>query len=258
MLEAIGVPVEDVVSRSRLLPADVAAREHEYARNEFCWRCKPLAIRRAMEEAATDEWVVYLDSDMLVFGDIDQILERNAKSDVCLTPHRSSADFMRYQASSGFYNAGFVAFRNNQRGIEALDWWDKRCSERCSMVPTDNSYADQKYLEYMEEKFDFVNSVDDPGLNAAPWNIENYDIGKSDTGQIKLNEADLFLYHFQGMHFISSRVCEAYTGDLKLSRHLRDSIYGPYLREVASSYKHVRRSIPKYSGNFPRGVSLAK
>ncbi|MGY8993370.1 MAG: hypothetical protein ACKVK8_04380, partial [Rhodospirillales bacterium] len=184
LLMSIGVSPEEIVPRSSLIPIEVAARQSEYALNEFCWRCKPLAVRRAMEEAAINEWVIYLDSDMLAFGDIDHHLENNSESDVCITPHRSSARFAHYDVSAGLYNAGFVAFRSNQRGAEALDWWDSRCSERCSMDPTDDTYADQKYLEHMEAKFDFVKSIIDAGLNAAPWNIENYEIRKDNSGQI--------------------------------------------------------------------------
>ena len=259
VLARVGIPLNEIIKRQMFIPTEVIAVENEYARNEFCWRCKPLAVAHALTKAGADEWAFYLDSDMLVFANIEKCLDLETVSSVRVTPHRfSSPKFEKYEQLTGSFNAGFVGFRKDTQGMDALKWWDVRCAESCSATPKTGTYADQKYLETMHDRFDCVESISHVGLNAAPWNIERYEVTNNDDGSVLLDKSTLFLYHFQGMEFIYSNACEAYTGELNISRSVRKYIYTPYLREISLSYERLRKAVPNYHGNLPHGLLRGK
>ena len=253
ILKKLGIPQKEIVKREEFIPPSVIKIENEYAHNEFCWRCKPLAVSHSLKHADSGEWVFYLDSDMFVFANIEECIELDNNWSVILTAHRFSKKFAKYREVSGQFNAGFVGFRNDQKGLEALKWWEQRCAESCSAIPTSDTYADQKYLEVMYHKFGYVGSIGHSGLNAAPWNIQNYNVTGSYNDIIKLNEDRLLLYHFQGMRFIYSNVCEVYSQELKMNMNVKNLIYEPYLIEIKESYNHLRGCLPGYKGNLPEG-----
>ena len=53
----------------------------------------------------------------------------------------------------GKYNAGFLAFKKDINGLEALKWWRKKCIYRCQFKATKHYFADQKYLNIFPKKF---------------------------------------------------------------------------------------------------------
>ncbi len=120
--------------------------------NEYCWTVKPAALLQSMDMDGNLDWVVYVDADMMAFSDPDEALveAHRAHASALLTPHNfSGTEFSGLEKTVGRFNAGYVAFRCTPEGREILGCWFERCLEKCSRIPDEHSYGDQKYLDDM-------------------------------------------------------------------------------------------------------------
>ena len=213
---------------------------------EYTWTFKPVALRHVLKLDPELDWVVYLDADMMVFGDPDTALRTENQANCLLTPHASTAQgFIEEEKIAGEKNAGYVAFRNSQEGIRALGWWHDRCLELCPSVPTNGIYADQTYLNEIGHQFEAMVSSTHRGLNAGPWNVTGGEITIAD-GRIYLAMDELLIYHFQGLRIYGSGLFDLYPGDLKISAIISDYIYRPYLRELSKTIERIRTLAPAF------------
>jgi hypothetical protein len=197
--------------------------------SEFCWTCKSVALEHILTQVDGLNWAIYLDSDMMIYGDPDQGLPPGTSNHVMLTPHRpSNSHFKSFMAKAGDYNAGYIAFRNSKEGQRALRWWRNKCEESCSVNADNGIYADQRYLNAIPHLFNGVFISEHIGVNAAPWNIIGKDITSVD-GVIYINDLPLLIYHMQGLKKIGYGLFDLYCGEQKMSSAIRDIIYIPYL-----------------------------
>ncbi|HKQ30776.1 MAG TPA: hypothetical protein VJS66_05775, partial [Burkholderiales bacterium] len=230
VLRTMALPRAIVVAHEEFADAALSAVRQTRTMPEYCWTAKPAILLHALRQRPGLEWVVYLDSDMMFFGDANQVL---TYGDYRITPHRFHPDFASYLPSIGIYNAGYIAFRNSPRGCEALQWWLQRCLEWCGAVPVPGKYADQKYLDELPALFGDA-PQDHIGLNAAPWNIDNYRVA-ANSGRVELNGEPLLLFHFQGFKIHGRRLHDMYSGDRKLATAVAEHVYVPYARRLATS-----------------------
>jgi hypothetical protein len=220
--------------------------------NEYCWTCKPAVLLHAVESVAGLDWAVWLDSDMLAFADLNAEFMRYPDASVILTPHRFSLpEFAAYEPTVGRFNAGYVAFRNTEDGLAALNWWMDRCFEGCPAEPTDGRYADQKYLDALGRNFAGVVMSESPGLNCAPWNIFAKKVEASN-GRVTIEGAPLVLYHFQGLKVIRDWAFDLYGARRRLPKSVRECIYVPYLKALALQIRHVAREFKEPSAGIDR------
>lgn len=232
-----------IVRHDQFSTPELAKTRTHRSRGEYCWTCKPFALSYLAHTMTDADWLVYVDADMLFFTDPDLALPGPDRHYV-LTPHRFHEAFERYANSAGAFNAGYVAVRRSPDGQQAIDWWGHRCIESCSFTPTATTFADQKYLDQLPVLFSFGSTAPTPGLNAAPWNIENYRVHERG-GRIYLDEYPLVLYHFQGLKILSNRLVDLYGGNRRLSSALRSLVYEPYLEQLAAAYQILRRCCPE-------------
>jgi len=197
--------------------------------SEFCWTCKSVALEHILTQVDDLDWVIYLDSDMMIYGDPDQGLPPGTSNHVMLTPHRpSNSHFKSFMAKAGDFNAGYIAFRNSEEGRRALRWWRNKCEESCSVIADSKVYADQRYLDDIPHLFNGVFISEHTGVNAAPWNILGKDITRVN-GIVFVNEQPLLIYHMQGFKIIGYNIFDLYCGDQKIPTTIRKLIYLPYL-----------------------------
>ena len=207
---------------------------------EYCWTCKSVALLHALGTVAGLDWAVWVDSDMFAFGNPDKALESCHGADVLLTPHRfSTPAFKAFEPSVGRFNAGYAAFRNNEGGRAALNWWRDRCFEDCSAAPMGKKYGDQKYLEDMAALFDRVAVADGAGLNCAPWNVLGLPIEDGVSG-VKVAQTPLLLYHFQGLKVVRRWLFDLYgSASVALPQNIRRLIYMPYIAALVEQVDAV-------------------
>ncbi len=205
--------------------------------SEYCWTCKPAILIHAMQSDLQPQWVVWLDSDMMAYGDIGITFDRYSDASVVLSPHRSTLPkFAAYEPIVGKFNAGFVAFQTSNEGREALDWWMVQCLQGCPAEPDGSRYADQKYLNSIPSLFPNAVASDSPGLNCAPWNVFGRDI-VIDGNRVTVDGEPLLLYHFQGLKIIRSWAYDLYGAQPALPKLVRGAIYRQYLHALSAQIR---------------------
>jgi hypothetical protein len=239
ILEALSLPRARIFREAGFAIDGLLALKPTRSIAEYCWTAKSYALGHLLDRHPELDWVVYVDADMLAFGDPDIALPDSGQADFVLTPHRFAKEFASYAPLAGLYNAGYVAFRNSPVGRAALAHWTALCAQSCSANANGETYADQKYLERLLPAFPSGAASHHPGLNAGPWNISQYRL-RSSAGRVLLNENPLLLYHFQSLRVFNGRWLDLYFGGRRLPRRVRDEIYVPYLDALAQSYQRLQ------------------
>jgi len=248
LLERLHLPKAVVVRYEEFAFSALDAVKPTRKLNEFCWTCKPAALQYAMRTWPELEWAVYLDGDMMGFNNPNLAFE-GIDGSILLTPHRYSPAFAHHADTAGMHNGGYAAFRNLPEGRAALDWWSERCIELCPAVRIGNVYADQTYLDHMPGLFPGTIASAHKGLNAAPWNIENYAVSHKN-GTVYCDENPLLIYHFQAMKQYGARLYDMYGGDYDLPKNAVRYIYHPHLEALTSALSAVRAVDPRYRGGL--------
>lgn len=201
---------------------------------EYCYTLSPAVVRYVMEHSNAD-LVTYLDADMMFFASPELALEQLADASICITPHKFSF-FVRHARKGGEFNVGWVSFRRDVNGLEALHWWYDRCIEWCYQRYEDGKYADQAYLNRFPELFKGVKILDDPGVNLAPWNMANYRIAGTDHG-VTVNGRPLVFFHFADFVQVSRWHYSVNTSSamIWLTPKLRRLLFRPYIQALRAA-----------------------
>ena len=251
-----------IVSHDVFATAELLGLRAGRSQGEYCWTCKPFALLYLMRNVAAADWVVYVDTDMMFFADPDAALP-GPDAHYLLAPHGFHSGFAAHEKSAGRHNAGYVAARCSKQGEQAIGWWKDRCVESCSVIPTDTTFADQKYLDQFSELFPFGVSAHHKGLNVAPWNVENFSV-ETHSGRVYVDDVPLLLYHFQGLQLFDNGTASLYIGDMRIRDVLRAEIYQPHLVALLQAFAKIRGVDPafasglgkqrKYLGNIVKRV----
>ena len=233
-LRALGRPNLDVVNLAELEADEprLSAAKAGRSRVEYYFTCGPafldLVFRRHPEASA----LTYVDADLCFFSPPGPVYAELAQASVGLVEHRFSARNQK-SAASGLYNVGWLYFRADDTGRAAVRWWKERCLEWCFDRFEDGKYADQKYLEGLAAGFKGVHSVQHPGVNLAPWNVDAAVLAEGPLG-LTVQGQPLVVYHVQGLKQVSPRLFHAQGADYgaRLWGSLRRRVYLPYLAEL--------------------------
>lgn len=200
------------------------------SRMEYVFTCTPYLIEFAsLLSNIPNNLCIYVDSDLYYFGAPETLIFELNGFSVGLTPHRYPKKLESKLSKYGTYNAGWVAFRNDSMGKEALDWYKARTLEWCSDKPSGGKYADQGYLDQIST-MQGVKVITDPGANLAPWNTSNFNISLSAKELVLVDDKPLTFFHFHGLrkirnHYATSQLI--YGSPLR--KELRRSVYEPYV-----------------------------
>ena len=234
-----------IVSHDEFATDELLKLRADRSQGEYCWTCKPFALLHLMCSVPQSDWVVYVDTDMMFFADPDEALP-GPNAHYLLTPHGFHSGFAAHEKSAGKHNAGYVAARNSSQGVSVIAWWRDRCIESCSYIPTDTTFADQKYLDQFAELFPYGDSSTHKGLNTAPWNVDNFTICNGAKG-VYVDEVPLLLYHFQGLQLFDNGTASLYIGDMRISDSLSDLVYQPHLVALLRAFARLRAIDPGFS-----------
>ena len=183
---------------------------------EACTAVKPaLALELIRKYSA--EKVVYLDPDIMVFSELDEMDRLLDLYSMIFTPHQ--LDFEEDDSyvvtnellflKRGTYNLGFFAVKADETGLRFLKWWNKRLLDYC-FDEADESFdipgldrfpgmfTDQKWIDLVPAFFDGYHILKDPGYNVCTWNMTQRQIQKTEDGSYTVNGKPLRFFHFSG------------------------------------------------------------
>lgn len=222
--------------------------EPSRSRVEYYFTCSPCLPRYLMEVEGVEE-ITYLDSDLCFFSSPEQVFDELGDGSVAIVPHRFSACAARSHAKFGRYNVGWLTFRNSADGRACLEWWRAMCIDWCYDRAEETRYADQKYLDYFEERFAGVCSIANPGANLAPWNAAGCKVTYDVTG-VRVDGHPLVFFHFQGLRRVALGTYDSNLAGYgaRMTPALRHGVFEPYLRLLREAEVFVAARLPSAVG----------
>lgn len=199
--------------------------------SEYCWTCTPLLIKYILKEKG-HSCCTYVDADMCFYSDPNRIIEKYVDEEhpVMFVPHNFSLLFQGKEKEVGRYCVEFNPFLNNEKGNIILDEWAGLCVDSCSLERDGVVFGDQKYLDNLKGKYNYILECDDPGVGIAPWNIEDYSM-IDDCIYYKKKICNQVFYHFQGIEFFDNFV-KTNVNKNDVDQTLFFRLYEPYISEL--------------------------
>ncbi len=220
---------------------------------EFCWTCTAPWVSYVMAQEPCQPLVTYLDADLFFYSDPKPVFAELTGRSILIHEHRFSPEYRAWEATSGIYNVGLVAFKNDAASRECLDWWRWACLEKCALDPAAGSCGDQKYLDDWPARFPGVAVLQHRGAGVAPWNIANYTLAHNGAC-ITVDAEPLIFYHFHSLlqtniRLLRRRIVVASRG-YRYTRQQMSLIYRPYVRVLNQVLTSVHKVAPDFSGGL--------
>lgn len=242
VIAAQAVPSLVALPLAELLAADpaYAATRATRSRVEFYFTATPVLVRHCLRREPAAVRMTYLDSDLYFFRPASQVLAEQGDASVGIVPHRFTAR-SRSSAHHGTYNVSWVSFRRDADGLAAVDWWRERCLEWCYDRVEGTRFADQGYLDEFPARFRGVRSLEHPGINTAPWNLEPDGVTATADGPASSGRPVIF-FHFQGIREVDPGWFDPglRSYHLPLTASIRELLYRPYLQRLAATQARLR------------------
>lgn len=202
---------------------------------EYFFTLTPFLCRDALRTARDGEVVTYVDADTWFATDPAGAFAGAGAGDIFVTEHRFAAEQDHLATTYGRFNVGWMAFRNGPEAMQCLDGWARNCIAWCGIVPEQNRFGDQKYLDGWPDAFPTLRVVAHPGVNLAPWNLGAHRIEPLAEG-LRVDGMPLVLFHF---HKLERRGAWRYAADLQgygaLPATVARALYLPYIGELEAA-----------------------
>jgi hypothetical protein len=219
---------------------------------EYYFTLSPCWPRYLLRHHPEIDRLTYVDADMFFFDDPSAIFSEMESASILVTEHRYPVH-LRHHLRYGRFNVGLLSFRNDDVGLDCLDWWRHRCLDWCYDREENGKYGDQKYLDEWPARYGARLCVSRrQGVNLAPWNWSQYPFSFR-TGRLIVNDEPIEVFHFarfaplQGTWLFQSGQLEYGV----MPWRVRQWIYGRYWRALRAARNDVARLRPGFG--FPRG-----
>ena len=191
-IDQLGIPVENL---------NLWIFKHTVV--ELCTAVKGQALVKFLAEGS--DKVVYLDPDICVFDELEEIDCLLDQYDILLTPHQTIPedeyqDILNNEICSlkhGTYNFGFYAVKNSDNGVKFAKWWRDRLIDFCYDDIPNGIFTDQKWGDLVPALFDGVYILRSPAYNVSTWNLSHRIVERKDNVYY-VNGEPLQFYHFSG------------------------------------------------------------
>lgn len=231
----------------------------QYTPFELSCAVKSFFASYIFDEVPELEHLVYLDSDILVFGRF----QTPAKAAITISPHRvnvvgflpeplplSDTSLNRF----GVFNAGYFEVMRQDEGMKFLEWWKQVVSTMCYNKPDEHLFADQLWLNCVPAFFENVSINRHPGYNLAYWNLIERTLTESN-GAILVNNEPLIFFHYSHYRFESPEKMTSFENEfLSFSKFpLLRPLFRQYESGAIRNGYHQYKSLP-YPFAAPEGV----
>lgn len=181
--------------------------------NEMCSKYSPLELNSALKpyfgnyifERYDDvNQVIFLDSDILLFSDLNPVYEALKSNSIVITPHALSTvpnvsdfddrDFLR----SGIYNAGFFGLKRDQHTQSFLSWWMMKLRNQGFFDSKRGMFAEQLWMNLIPLYFKNVHILMHQGCNVAHWNMHERVISERNGNWYVNEKVPLIFFHYSG------------------------------------------------------------
>lgn len=210
---------------------------------EYFWTLSPSLPSYIFNNNPDISSIAYIDSDLFFYTDPKPLYDELGQGSVLIMEHRLPEGKRQRETDVGKYNVGMMLFNNNPEGRNCLEWWRQKCNEWCYYKVEPTRFADQKYLDYFEEKFKGVVVSKNNGANLSYWNMKNYRNKIKKSGdKILIDGQKLIFFHYSGINFyyppagfLPHGPIDAYSPPSEEKR----LIYSAYIKAINRSIKKI-------------------
>ena len=238
ILVSLGLKNATIISLIDFETEELLSVKSKRTISEYCWTCTASTISYSIEKFNLSH-CTYLDADMMFFTKLDKIFNEIGDASVALTPHNFTND-LKQEEVYGKYCVQFVFFKNDKDGLMALNWWKQSCIDWCYATLEDKRYGDQKYLNFLAEKFTKVIDINNIGVGVAPWNINRFTVSRDKNNLLMEEKTNknfqfpLIFFHYQGLEFTEyDNYIEAQASNIKIPNYILELIYTPYIQNIS-------------------------
>lgn len=142
---------------------------------------------------------VYLDPDIYVYSDFEELRVLLNERPILLCPHLldpGNIDMELSSTSHGVYNLGFLAVNSSDEAKQFINWWAERLYLFCYDDIPKGIFTDQKWIDLAPCFFD-VEVFKHRGYDFAPWSLLNCGMTEND-GLFFVKGDPLRFIHYSG------------------------------------------------------------
>lgn len=218
---------------------------------------KPQFMRNLLVRFPQNDKFVYLDPDVLAYGDFEELERTLDTASVVVCPHLLRPGNIDMEISSlahGTYNLGFVAVRRSDNAQRFLDWWAERLFLFCYDDKSRGIFTDQKWIDLAPSFFD-VHILKHHGYDFATWSLLGSDLRRTDDGHV-VNGDPLRFIHFSGLDsgMIDRAMGWWLTGD---NRADFETLYREYLGLLEAHGQATLGKTPWSYANYADGRKIS-
>ena len=223
--------------------SELAAVKPTRSRIEYYFTLTPALPLFLLRRHADIGMITYLDADLFFYASPEPVFRELGSGSVLLIGHRFPAH-QRHREIHGVYNVGFLAFRNDERGIARLSEWRRQCIEWCYDRVEPGRFADQKYLDTWPQEAG-VHVLTHKGAGLAPWNWTTFRLARSGN-DLTVDGEPLIFFHFHGLKIVNRFLFQpSDNGYDVMPWRLRRFLYGGYLRALSDTARWARDRVPE-------------
>lgn len=176
-------------------PAELDRLGLAYSTQGLAGALKPRVIRKLLSRGGGHA-IALIDSDICIYGPLDDLAERAAAECALLTTHLITphVEAERPTLLAGTFNSGFLVV--GPGGAEMIDWWCERTARECIFRPSAGMVWEQSWLGLAPAFFP-LSVLRDAGVNAMTRELLEGDVEWRDDVP-HLSDRRLRAMHFSG------------------------------------------------------------
>jgi hypothetical protein len=219
---------------------------------------KPRFALHLLERYPDADKVVYLDPDVLVYSDLEELEAVLDTKHIALCPHLlrpGNIDMEMSSLAHGSYNLGFFAVSRSPMADAFLNWWADRLFYFCYDDKSRGIFTDQKWIDLAPIFFD-VQVLKHHGYDFATWSLLGSDLREVD-GRYIVNGDPLRFIHFSGLDsgMIDRAMGWWLTPD---NRGTFEMLYRQYLELLARHGQEALGKLPWAYNSYADGKPIGK
>ncbi len=231
-------------------------------RKQLAITSKPYVLSHLLDRGF--ESVIFLDPDILITGDLEELFSVVRRHPIVLMPHLlaplSGGDGAERELTilkSGVYNGGFVGVSAGSTARRFLGWGGDRVSAHCRHDVAQGVYYDQRWLDLAPVFFPGLHIFRDPSYNVAYWNVRERGF-RLDEPSSTVDGRPCRFFHFSGFDPDTPDGVSRYLSRLTLSdMGPAAEMYRRYRHLLEAASYHESKGWPYAYGRFDNGVEVS-